>query len=97
MGAAKLIAPYLALIRAFVAGEVGTNEFEGQYLQMFKSDETVRPRRIFRVLDHLFADVDAFVIEDDLREEGDLDEQGLLAAARRALDDLEAFESSGRL
>ncbi len=86
------IAPYLCLLRSFLCGEIGASEFEDLYLRTFKNDPASRPREVFLVLDRLFGDVDAFVADDDLRDEEDLDEAGLLAAAGRALSDLERFE-----
>ena len=86
------LGPYVSLLRRFIAGDISANEFEGRYLRTFKEDLTRRPRRIYDTLDRLFGDVDAFVADDDLRDDGDLDESGLLASARRTLSDLEHLE-----
>ncbi len=76
--------PYLDLIDDFLTGRVSATEFEGRYLQVFKADSARRPDRVFEVLDRLFADVDAFVAEPQLRDEGDLDEEALRDRAEQA-------------
>lgn len=76
---------YVQLLGEFLDQTMGAEEFERRYLALFKGDQARRPQREFLVLDRLFADVDAFVADPALRDEGDLDVEELLAAARRAL------------
>lgn len=89
----RALTPYLALLDAFASGQVPAPAFEEQYLARYKADPFLWSEPVFDVLDRLFADVDAYVADDDLRdaEDGDLDDAGLLAAARTALDRLRAL------
>ena len=88
------LAPYLSLLRAHVGGQITSADFEARYLRAFKEDMTQRPNELYVLLDRLFADVDAFVGEDDLRDQGDLDESELRAATLQTLTALERFEGS---
>lgn len=72
----------------FVDGSIGAQQFERDYLALFKGDQIRRSEREFLLLDQLFADVDAFVADPALRDEGDLDAEQLLASARRTLAEL---------
>ena len=56
---------YLALITAFVNGQLTADQFESIYVALFKCDPGGRPEAIFDVLDALFGDVDAYTPVDD--------------------------------
>lgn len=79
---------YVDLLDAFVSGECSASEFEQAYLRMFKADATKRPQKIFDVLDGLFADVDAYVSDPNLREDDDLDETALRERVHHAREQL---------
>lgn len=84
-----LVDDYIQLIDAFLDGRIEVLEFESRYLAMFKTEHRPMSEETFRILDRLFADVDAFCADPTLRDEHDLDEEGLRQAtsqARRALD-----------
>jgi hypothetical protein len=76
--------PYLDLIDDFLASRTAATEFESRYLRLFKTDSVRRPDRVFQVLDELFADIDSFVSDPELRDEGDLDEAALRDRAEHA-------------
>lgn len=70
-------------MRAFLEGRLTGQEFQLLYLAIFKTDDKYRPPEIFDVLDGLFADVDDFCADDDLRcRAGGLDEKALRALVR---------------
>lgn len=85
------VRPYVDLIDQFLSGGCSAIEFETEYLRVFTDDDAERPDKVFRVLDRLFAEVDAFVADPELRDEGDLDEEGLRAAASDARTRLAAY------
>ncbi len=90
-----MVEPYRRLISAFVGGEMEVGEFERTFLQMFKGDPSNFREDEFVILDALFADVDAFCADLELRGEGDLDADGLRARAESALAKLTALSAEG--
>jgi hypothetical protein len=87
--------PYVELLESFLQDRVDANAFERAYLDLFTEDETDWPENEFLVLDELFADVDAFCDDPDLRDPGDLDETQLRERVRVALDKLTVLERGG--
>jgi hypothetical protein len=85
------LAPFVALIRDFLAGRIDADRFERCYLDLSGQDLHHRPRAVFLVLDTLFADVDAYCPDPALRQPDDLDADGLREAAARAMARLEAL------
>jgi Bacterial self-protective colicin-like immunity len=49
--------------------------------------------RLFEILDRRFADVDSYVADSELREQGDLDDDGLHERAAAAQRDLQRYSS----
>lgn len=86
------LAPFLALIRAFLAGAVDADGFERAYLDLSREDLHHRPRAVFLALDTLFADVDAYCADPALHGPDDLDAAGLRQAAARALEALAPYQ-----
>lgn len=86
------LAQYVDLIDAFVAGSISATEFESRYLQLYKSDPNAYGEEE-GVLFDLFTDVDVFVADPALRDEGDLDEDQLWLKAREAQEKLRAIAS----
>jgi hypothetical protein len=80
--------PYAILMQAFVDDRLYALEFESLYLTLFKNDPLMRLGAVFGILDHLFADVDAFCADEHLRDEDDLNEKELKDRVRRALGEL---------
>ncbi len=72
------LSQYLDLMDEFLSGRASAAEFEERYLKKFKADSFRRPRRIFDVLDRLFAEVDSYVADPSLRDPGDLDDEMLI-------------------
>jgi Bacterial self-protective colicin-like immunity len=87
------LSDYVQLIDSFVHGEISALEFERVYLQMFQEDPTMRPEAEYSILDRLFADVDTFCDDPDLRDIDDLDEKQLRACARTALGRIRALST----
>jgi hypothetical protein len=80
------------LIESFVEGRANAEEFERAYLTLFKNDATMWREPEFGVLDRLFADVDAFCADPELRDAGDLDEGQLRQRSEVALRGLKALQ-----
>lgn len=79
---------YLTLIFAFVTREIDGKDFEHKYLELFKSDETIRDEPIYLLLDKLFSDVDIYSADPALGGENTLDDDGLRKQARYVYDSL---------
>jgi Bacterial self-protective colicin-like immunity len=76
---------YVILIRAFLENRLTGREFQLLYLSLFKSDSRHRPNEIFDILDALFADVDDYCYDDELRQRaGGIDESQLRERAGSA-------------
>lgn len=88
-----LVNDYVDLIDAFLGGEMDALTFETNYLEKFKSEQRPISHPVFKILDRLFADVDAFCADASLRDENDVDEAGLIDAARKARDALKSHGS----
>lgn len=80
--------PYIQLLSSFVEERIGASDFEREYMDLFKNDSTNWSEQEFAVLDQLFADVDAFCADPDLRDPGDLDERELMEKSKVALEKL---------
>ena len=76
--------PFTELIQEFTEGKITAPMFELDYIVLFKTSTVRWPEEIFLVLDKLFADCDAYWYDDEVRDENDLDDEGLLKAARDA-------------
>ncbi|MCW2842708.1 MAG: Bacterial self-protective colicin-like immunity [Nocardioides sp.] len=62
------LSPLLDLIGSFVAGELGPEAFEREFLHSYKDDPYVWSEATFSVLDELFAEVESDLDPDELRE-----------------------------
>lgn len=86
----QTISDYQSLIDEFVKGQVTADEFERQYLTLFKQHTGDLSDSDFEVLNNLFTDVDAYCPDPDLRDEDDISEEQLLSSAKSALLELGA-------
>jgi hypothetical protein len=73
-----------ALLTRFAAGEMSAPAFEAAFLHAWRVGRDSRVRVPYAV-ELLFHEVDAFCADPALRGTGDLDAEGLLRAARKAL------------
>jgi hypothetical protein len=81
----RMTARYAELISRFVDGQISAPEFETAYLTLFKNDKDQVPGREFNILDGLFADVDDYTADPELRERaGGMDDEQLRSSAREA-------------
>lgn len=80
---------YIALLKDFVDRKISADEFEQQFLGLFKSDGVFSGTE-FQILDKLFSDVDAYCSDPDLIEDPrfDISENELRASAQETLDKL---------
>ena len=79
---------YSSLISDFLACKIGVDPFEERYLALFKAERQPMSERDFLILDELFADVDAYCGDPDLRTADDLNETQLREKCKLALDRL---------
>jgi len=82
------IAQYILLLTRFVTGEITPAQFELEYLKMFKNETTIFPENVYQALNNLFLDVDAYCEDSSLRDEENLDDEGLVAGAKETLNKL---------
>lgn len=86
------LSKYVDLIESFRAGQTDAQQFEKEFLQLFKNDEASvnYSEEIVDTLDSLFAAVDEYCADPALRLQlpKSLDERGLLAAANVAIERL---------
>jgi hypothetical protein len=88
------IVQYVILMRAFLENRLPGPEFQLLYFAIFKGDDRQRPREIFEILDRLFAEIDDYCYDDELRRRtGGMDEDQLRERVRYALDRLSAIVS----
>lgn len=66
-GVERMLKNYEELIRRFAFGDMTADEFETDYLARFKADQNQVSGTEFDVLDGLFADVDDYVKDPNLR------------------------------
>lgn len=76
---------YRQLINHFLQGEMSAAQFEATFLSRFKSEPEGMSESLFLALDRLFSDVDMFCADDEIREDDDLDEDGIRQACKRTL------------
>lgn len=90
--AEQALSSYLELIEQFVDGQISAERFEAVFLPKFKNETTRLPDNAFNVLDGLFADVDDYVSDPELRADaGGLDDDQLRTCARNAYRDLRSI------
>ncbi len=82
---------YIDLLNAFVSGRLKVIDFEKQYLETFKQDETSWSDTEYEILQTLFCDVDAFCPDPNIRDERDLSEEQLFNSASAVLDKLKSL------
>jgi len=81
---------YIKLLEDFVGSKITADEFEQRFIQLFKGDKNLQPGREFKILDKLFADVDAYCSDPDLIEDPrfDIDGVQLQVSAKETLNKL---------
>ncbi|MEU7141331.1 colicin immunity domain-containing protein [Nocardia sp. NPDC046473] len=85
----RSLAKYEDIIRRFISGDISAPKFESEYLSAFKSKETHLRPNDFHLLDSLFADVDDYVSDPQLRADaGGLDDEQLRQRATATYDRL---------
>lgn len=81
----KSVESYRALLADFVAKKIDASTFEASYLRKFKDELVELPQPVFETLDRMFGDVDAYCPDPLVRAADGLDEEGLVASAKRTL------------
>ncbi|MFD6160075.1 colicin immunity domain-containing protein [Nocardia sp. NPDC060256] len=91
----RRLTKYEDIIRRFISGDITAPRFESEYLLAFKSEETHLRTDDFNLLDSLFADVDDYVSDPQLRSEaGGLDDEQLRQRATATYDRLFGADNS---
>jgi self-protective colicin-like immunity protein len=80
--AERMIAKYRNLVSRFINRQISAEEFQSSYFVVFKNDEDQVPGLEFKILDKLFADVDDYTADAELRKRaGGLDDEELRSRA----------------
>ncbi|WP_104817588.1 colicin immunity domain-containing protein [Kitasatospora sp. MMS16-BH015] len=77
---------YVIVARALVESRMSAQEFETVFLSIFRGEGDMFSDAETRALHSLFLDVDSYCSNPDLRDTGDLDDDGLIESARKFLD-----------
>ena len=93
--AAEQALVFIPTIEAFVDGSHTTDVFEKEYLRLVKRTPGILERVVSEIVNGLFGDVDAYVAEDRLRGDDDLDAGQLLVCATGALEKLRQLSRDG--
>lgn len=76
---------YLELIDEFLEDEMTADTFQTKYFKLFKNETSEVGDSLFRILDWLFAEVDAYVPDPKLRGDvDDLDDEQLVDRVKQA-------------
>ncbi|MEW2019016.1 colicin immunity domain-containing protein [Rhodococcus sp. NPDC076796] len=86
---------FIPTIEAFVDGRNTADVFEKAYLRLVKRTPGILEREVSEIVNGLFGDVDAYVAEDRLRGDDDLDAGQLLTCATTALVKLRQLSRDG--
>ena len=78
-------AKYILLLTQYINGNITASQFEAAYLDMFKAEASKLQEDVYEVLNNLFLDVDSYCSDPVLRDDEDLDDEGLLSSAKEAL------------
>lgn len=84
-GTAGDLLPYVELVRAFLRGGISASAYETAFFALFRRQDFTLPADVHPVMQELFFSAEDYVEDDDLRESGELDADGL----RRRLADIE--------
>ena len=76
------------LISSFVSKKIGPDEFENLFLEQFLRNNDVSDDRIYAILNSIFWNVEDFVSDPTLRDDGDLDEVELRSRCQASLPEL---------
>lgn len=83
--AERMTAKYRELVSRFIDRQISAQQFQSAYFMVFKNDEDQVPGVEFKILDRLFADVDDYTADPELRKRaGGLDDEELRTRAREA-------------
>lgn len=83
--------PYIELMKALARKDIGLEQFERSYFDLFKNDPTMWGDAEFRVLNALFLDLDEYCADPSLRKPGDVDENEMVNRVVGALERLVAI------
>ena len=82
------ITRYIQLMTQFTTGRITAAEFEFSYLEKFKNEKESFPEDVYDALNNLFLDVDTYCDDPALRDDEDIDDEGLRASVIKTLKEL---------
>lgn len=88
------IEDYRKLISQFLNHDLEAPDFEAVFFQKFKNETRQLSDDLFRSLDKLFADLDMFCADDELRDGDELNEEQLRQCCERTLLELDMNNGS---
>ena len=77
---------YVRLMEKLLTGGILLDQFEREYFELFKADETIWGDEEFRILNDVFMDLDSYNADPALRGPGDLNAQQMLDRIKPALE-----------
>lgn len=83
----NVLEKYITAISALISGKTSPQDFEVWYLDNWKSESEEKiTEPMYNPLNYLFCEVDAYCSIEEIRSEDDLDEAGLIEAAKNTLE-----------
>lgn len=86
LSVSRSVSVYVALMEGLTTRSLPVHRFERAYLDAFSADQTHWPEEIYRILNDVFLDVDAYNPDPSTRDDLDIDEVELRQRVGRALD-----------
>lgn len=87
----KCVEGYTELLAEFIGGKLNAETFEASYLHKFKNELVQLPQPVFEELDRMFGDIDAYSPDPLIRPADGLDDEELVASAKRTLATLQTL------
>lgn len=86
---------FVELIDSFVSEKIDANEFETSYLTYFLKENPWQQGVEYDLLNEIFWDVEDYVEDSDIRDDGELDAEQLRAKCEKKLVELRQILSLG--
>ena len=89
------VGSYPRVLEAFLDGRTTAGDFEARFLELFLADGRMHPTSVYRTLNTLCLDADAFCADPALRGSDEQDEERLRASVAAALVELSGQQLNG--
>lgn len=87
----EIINEYEELLNDYIRGEVKNDNFQYLFMNCGKNDLGIS-EKLYDITQELFYDVEEFCIYPELRDEGEIDEEGLMKSVKRTLRKLQDYK-----